>query len=97
MNRNNGFMTAPDHAHPAFGGIVHFVLREAGDPDANPCRAALITAVHPSEDDGDFYHPRGPEPVDLVLPAFRRFLDRVHHSEGARGTGTWHWPDDSCR
>lgn len=81
----------------AIGATVHYVHRESTSRDADPCWTALITAVHPSEGEGSLANLRGPEPVDLAVPAFRKFRDRVRHSEGARTEGTWHWPDEGCR
>lgn len=86
---------------PSVGRIVHYVshgtpVREDGTQAYTAqCRAAIITAVHPSEGEGSLANFSGPETVALaVLNPEGMFFNQVcRHSEGAQTGGTWHWPE----
>jgi len=81
---------------PSVGRIVHY--RSYGTPGGEytpQCRAAIVTAVHPSEGDGSLANMNGPEEVSLAVlnPEGMFFNQRCRHSEGSRTGGTWHWPE----
>lgn len=81
---------------PSVGRIVHY--QSYGTPGGeytSQCRAAIITAVHPSEGDGSLANFSGPGTVALaVLNPEGMFFNQVcRHSEGTRTGGTWHWPE----
>ncbi|WP_433893029.1 hypothetical protein [Streptomyces sp. CA-111067] len=81
---------------PSVGRTVHYVSRGSADGAyASECRAAIITAVEPSEGDGSLANMRGPEPVSLAVlnPEGMFFKQGCRHSEGAQTGGTWHWPE----
>lgn len=81
---------------PAVGRIVHYVSHGTpGGEYTSQCRAAIVTAVHPSEGEGSLSNMDGPEEADLAVlnPTGMFFNQRCRHSEGAKPGGTWHWPE----
>lgn len=81
---------------PSVGRIVHY--RSYGTPGGeytSQCRAAIITAVHPSDGAGTLADMNGAEEVDLAVlnPTGMFFNQRCRHSEGSKSGGTWHWPE----
>jgi hypothetical protein len=81
---------------PSAGRIVHYVsYGTLGGEYTSQCRAAIITAVEPSEGDDSLANMNGPESVSLVVlnPTGMFFNQGCRHSEGAQAGGTWHWPE----
>lgn len=81
---------------PTVGRIVHYVSYGTPGGEYTPqCRAAVVTAVHPSEGGGSLANVNGSEEVSLAVlnPEGMFFNQRCRHSEGARTGGTWHWPE----
>jgi hypothetical protein len=81
---------------PSVGRIVHYVsYGTPGGEYTSQCRAAIITAVEPSDGDGSLANMSGPQPVSLAVlnPTGMFFNQGCRHSEGAQTGGTWHWPE----
>lgn len=81
---------------PSVGCIVHYVsYGTPGGEYTSQCRAAVVTAVYPSEGAGSLADMRGSEEVDLAVlnPTGFFFNQHCRHSEGSRSGGTWHWPE----
>lgn len=80
----------------SIGTIVHYVsYGTPGGEYTRQCRAAIITAVHPSEGDGSLANFDGPQEVALSVlnPGGMFFNQSCRHSEGAQTGGTWHWKE----
>ncbi|WP_406168862.1 hypothetical protein [Streptomyces sp. NBC_00996] len=81
---------------PSVGRIVHYVsYGTPGGEYTSQCRAAIITAVEPSEGEGTLANMNGEERVSLAVlnPTGMFFNQGCRHSEGAQTGGTWHWPE----
>ncbi|MEV4228143.1 hypothetical protein AB0J81_13785 [Streptomyces bobili] len=81
---------------PSVGRVVHYVsYGTPGGEYGQECRAAVVTAVEPSEGDGTLANMSGEERVSLAVlnPTGMFFNQGCRHSEGAKSGGTWHWPE----
>lgn len=91
-----GPVAAVSAARPSIGRMVHYVsYGTPGGEYTSQCRAAIITAVHPSQGAGTLADLNGPEEVDLAVlnPTGLFFNLKCRHSEGQRPGGSWHWPE----
>lgn len=81
---------------PSVGRMVHYVsYGTPGGEYGQECRAAVVTAVELSEGDGNLANMNGEERVSLAVlnPTGMFFNQGCRHSEGAKSSNTWHWPE----